>query len=80
VIRAMNSSPAAGLPWDEILNVAVHDMRTPLSSMRSTLEIIRMLNPDCAKTSTLVDKLDKQVMEIAAHLDRLCSDPASYRR
>ncbi len=39
-----------------------------------------MLNPDCAKTSTLVDKLDKQVMEIAAHLDRLCSDPASYRR
>lgn len=48
--------------------------------MRSTLEIIRMLNPHCDKTSTLVDKLDKQVMELAAQLDRLQRDPASYRR
>lgn len=60
--------------------MAVHDMRTPLSSMRTTLEIVRMLNGQSERTAGLVDKLDKQVLEIAAHLERLQKDPGSYRR
>jgi signal transduction histidine kinase len=76
----MNASPPPGLPWEEIVSVAVHDMRTPLSSMRTTLEIIRMLNSQCDRTSGLVEKLDRQVLELAGHLERLQNDPASYRR
>lgn len=76
----MNASSSAELPWGEILEKAVHDMRTPLSSMRTTLEIIRMLNGQCDRTSSLIDKMDKHVLELASQLERLRSDPASFRR
>ena len=76
----MNSNKGpeeSGLPWAEIVSSAVHDMRTPLSSMRTTLEIVRMLNSQSEKTTALIDKLDKQVLEIAACLERLQRDPSS---
>jgi signal transduction histidine kinase len=76
----MNASSPGGLPWEEIVSAAVHDMRTPLSSMRTTLEIIRMLNSQCDRTSALIDKLDKHVLELARQLERLQDDPASFRR
>lgn len=76
----MNESSSGDLPWEEILEVAVHDMRTPLSSMRTTLEIIRMLNSQCDRTSGLIDKMDRHVLELASQLDRLRNDPGSFRR
>ena len=79
-IGIMNPPSDERLPWEEIVPVAIHDMRTPLSSMRTTLEIVRMLNSQCDRTSGLIDKLDKQVLELAAQLERLQNDPASYRR
>lgn len=48
--------------------------------MRTTLEIIRMLNSQCDRTSALIDKLDKHVLELARQLERLQDDPASFRR
>lgn len=76
----MNPPSDERLPWEEIVPVAIHDMRSPLSSMRTTLEIVRMLNSQCDRTSGLIDKLDKQVLELAGLLERFQNDPASFRR
>lgn len=77
---SLNSPSDERLPWEEIVPVAVHDMRSPLASMRTTLEIVRMLNSQCDRTSGLIDKLDKQVLELAGLLERFQNDPASFRR
>ena len=81
-IRSVIMNPPSNKPlaWDEIVPVAIHDMRSPLSSIRTTLEIVRMLNSQCDRTSGLIDKLDKQVLELAGLLERFQNDPASFRR
>ncbi len=73
----LDSSPEAALPWNEILRKAVHDMKTPLSSMRVTLEVLRMTGGDSEIHRKLIATLDHQVDELARQVDVLAKDPAS---
>ncbi|MES2920575.1 MAG: histidine kinase dimerization/phospho-acceptor domain-containing protein [Verrucomicrobiota bacterium] len=65
------------LPWKEILPKAVHDMRTPLSSMRVTLEILRMTCGESEAHGKLIAMMEKQVNELAVQLHTLATDPAA---
>jgi signal transduction histidine kinase len=70
-------SPEEPLPWKEIHAKAVHDMKTPLSSMRVTLEILRMTCGDSEPHGKLIAMLDTQVNEIARQIDTLAKNPAA---
>ena len=64
--------------WPEIVSKAVHDLRTPLSSIRTTLEIFRMIPGDSAKQAKLLGVLDKQVDELSNLLETLMENPATF--
>lgn len=79
----MNQSNEPGdksLPWDEILLTAVHDIRTPLSSMLVTLEVLRDLHGGSEPSAKLIAMLDRQVMGVSDLLERLLRDPASFQK
>ncbi len=66
------------LAWPEIVSKAVHDMRTPLSSIRTTLEIFRMVGGGSEKEMKLIGVLDRQVDELNALMETLLNDPAAF--
>lgn len=66
------------LAWPEIVSKAVHDMRTPLSSIRTTLEIFRMVAGGSEKQMKLVGVLDRQVDELNGLMETLLNDPAAF--
>ena len=66
------------LAWPEIVSKAVHDMRTPLSSIRTTLEIFRMVAGGSEKQMMLVGVLDRQVDELNGLMETLLNDPAVF--
>ena len=66
------------IPWESVLAKAVHDMRTPLSSMRTSLEVLRMVAGDPEKSERLLMLMNKQVDEMAGHLDTLARNPRSF--
>ena len=70
-------SQQEALPWKEIVGKAVHDMKTPLSSLRVTLEILRMTSGGSEAHGKLIAMLDNQVNELARQLDTLANDPAA---
>ncbi len=61
----------------EILPKAVHDMKTPLSTMRVTLEVLRMTCGDSEDLGKLIAMLENQVNELTGQLDTLATDPAA---
>lgn len=63
-----------------ILRAAVHDMRTPLSSMLTSLEILRQLSQGSAPAIKCIELLERQVMTLSEQLDCLLRDPASFVR
>jgi hypothetical protein len=65
-------------PWKQIVAKAVHDMRTPLSSMRISLEVLRMTGADAQQRGKLIAMLDKQVDELAGLLEMLSKDPCAF--
>lgn len=75
---ALNHSPEVSQPWAQILANAVHDMRTPLSAMRVTLEVLRITTSDTEGSSKLVGMLDNQVNELAEMLEILVKNPGAY--
>ncbi len=70
--------PDNPLPWKQIVAKAVHDMRTPLSTIRTSLEILRMLPPDSDQYGKMLGILDSQVKEISGQLETLMTTPESY--
>jgi len=76
-MNSLEPSPEDLLPWKKIIPKAVHDMKTPLSSMRVTLEILRMTSADAEAHGKLIVMLEKQVNELAEQLDTLVTDPAA---
>lgn len=66
------------IAWDKIVPKAVHDMRTPLSAMKTTLEVMRMAGSDPDKVAKLLAMLERQANEITALSDRLLKDPGSF--
>lgn len=67
-----------GIPWQQVVNKAVHDMRTPLSAMKTTLEVIRLSKDDPEKAAKLIAMLERQTNEISGLMNRLVEDPGSY--
>lgn len=63
------------LPWKQIVAKSVHDMRTPLSCIRTTLEILRMTSEEGERQSRLLGVLDAQVDELASQLEKLLKSP-----
>ena len=68
----------ASLPWEELVAKAVHDMRSPLSTMSTTLAVLRMALADPAKAEKLMGILERQTRDLTEQLDRLVNDPGSF--
>lgn len=66
------------LPWQDIVDKAVHDMRTPLSTLRTSLEVLRMLPQESEKRPRLMTILDEQVDEMTSLLNLLATQPVSF--
>lgn len=79
VNQADESSPFPP-EWNEIIASAVHDIRNPLSSMLTTLEILRHLTAGSDQAAKVIEMLDRQVTTVSDQLERLLRDPASFRR
>lgn len=50
---------------------AVHDIRTPLSAMKTSVAILKMISSDPEKSARLVQMMDKQVDDISEKLEKL---------
>jgi K+-sensing histidine kinase KdpD len=66
------------LPWKAIAAKAVHDMRTPLSSLRTSIEILKMISADPEKSAKVISLLENQVEVLSRQMERLVEDPASF--
>lgn len=64
------------LPWKEIVAKSVHDMRSPLSCLRTTLEILRMTSGGAEPQTKLIGIMDTQIDELIVQLDTLLQNPA----
>lgn len=76
----VNDAPPAqaSLPWEELIAKAVHDMRSPLSTMNTTLAVLRMAISDPVKAEKLIGILERQSADLTEQLNRLLNDPGSY--
>ncbi len=66
------------MPWKQIVAKAVHDMRTPLSCMRTTVEILRLLPTDSDQRRGVIGSLETQIDLIARQLELLMASPESF--
>ncbi|MEK7952266.1 histidine kinase dimerization/phospho-acceptor domain-containing protein [Luteolibacter soli] len=69
------------IPWEKIVRQAVHDMRTPLSSMLTTVAVLRQLQGNAAappQWERMIDLLERQVQTLSAQLVQLHESPESY--
>ncbi len=55
-------------------------MRSPLSTMTTTLAVLRMAAADPAKSEKLIGILERQTEDLTEQLNRLLSDPESFVR
>jgi K+-sensing histidine kinase KdpD len=77
----MSANPGEeSLPWKQIVEQAVHDMRTPLSCMRTTVEILRMISADSEPHGKMVGSLNLQIDELASHMESLLKNPVSFTK
>lgn len=69
------------LPWEQIVRQAVHDMRTPLSSMLTTVAVLRQLQATATvppQWERMVELLERQVQMLSGQLVRLHESPESF--
>lgn len=78
LVNALENAQEEALPWKQIVGKAVHDMRTPLSSMVTTLEILRLLPADREKSLKMIGLLDRQVEELSRQLETLVANPSAF--
>ena len=74
-------SDSVTLPWEKIVRQAVHDMRTPLSSMLTTVAVLRQLQATSTippQWERMIDMLERQVQTLSGQLVRLQESPASF--
>jgi hypothetical protein len=55
--------------WQQFLTRSIHDMRTPLSSMRVALEVMRVTGDDAEARRKLLGILNSNVDELAEMLE-----------
>ncbi|MES2439307.1 MAG: histidine kinase dimerization/phospho-acceptor domain-containing protein [Verrucomicrobiota bacterium] len=68
-------APVDSLPWKQIVAKSVHDMKTPLSCLRTTVEILRMTSGGDPRQVRLIGVLDAQIDELNGHLEKLLNSP-----
>ncbi len=68
------------MPWKQIVAQAVHDMRSPLSSMVTTIEILRMLSTDSDRSGKMIGMLERQVEQLSKQLETLVNHPEAFAR
>lgn len=74
-------SDSVTLPWEKIVRQAVHDMRTPLSSMLTTVAVLRQLQATSTvppQWERMIGMLERQVETLSGQLVRLQESPDSY--
>lgn len=74
------SDPANGeeLPWKKIVASAAHEIRTPLSSLRTSVEILKMNRLDEEQGQKLMTTMIRQIESISGYLDLLVTSPATF--
>lgn len=70
----MSDTSDTPLPLNAIVAKSVHDMKTPLSCMRTTLEILRLTAGDAERQAKPINILDAQISELTAILDHLSKE------
>lgn len=73
-------SRAATLPWEEIVRKAVHDMRSPLTSMRMAVEVLRLTVPETEASIRLLEMLNRQMDLLTDQMKALAENPASFSK
>ncbi|GAA5126511.1 hypothetical protein JIN84_15585 [Luteolibacter yonseiensis] len=76
-MSTLENTDGEPLPWKEIIGKAAHDMRTPLSCMRTTVEVLRML-ASSEQDTRMIEILEKQIDSLAAQVNDLVNDPRAY--
>ena len=64
-------------PWREVVAQAVHDLSTPLSTMRTSLEILRLTSSDPEAAAKAIGILEAQIDMLTAQLVALRDNPGS---
>jgi len=81
VSQPSDSDPIATLPWEQIVRQAVHDMRTPLSSMLTTVAVLRQLQASSTvppQWERMIDLMERQIQTLTEQLVRLHESPDSF--
>ncbi|MCW1886662.1 hypothetical protein OKA04_18125 [Luteolibacter flavescens] len=76
-----NPISAPAFPWDKAVRQAVHDMRTPLSSMLTTVAVMRQMQAAASlppQWERLIGMMERQVQDLSGQLSRLNESPASF--
>ncbi len=71
-------NPPDDLPWREIVSHAVHDLGTPLSAMRTSLEILRLAGSDPETAAKMIGLLEAQIDAVATQIVALRDDPGRF--
>jgi len=64
--------------WKKIVKAAAHEIRTPLSSLRTSVEILKMNRLDQEQSQKLMAMMNRQIESISAQLDTLVNRPATF--
>jgi nitrogen-specific signal transduction histidine kinase len=64
--------------WKNIVKAAVHEIRNPLSSLRTSVEILKMNRLDQKQSQKLMAMMNRQIESISGHLDTLANHPATF--
>ena len=65
-------------PWREVVAEAVHDLSKPLSTMRTSLESLRLTSSDPETAAKVIGILEAQIDLLTAQLVALRDNPGSF--
>ncbi|GEM_PF-1404966 len=77
----MDTSDPAGsdeLPWKKIIKCAVHEIRSPLSSLRTSVEILKMNRLDDEQSQKVMTMMNRQIEAISDQLEALVARPRTF--
>ena len=64
-------------PWREVVAQAVHDLSTPLATLRTSLEILRLTSSDPEAAAKAIGILEAQIDMLTTQLVALRDNPGS---